>query len=165
MSDDATAAKVFAEYIEKLLAAENEQRASLQARGAAVITASGTLVTLTLGLAVLVTNQGKATIPNAARVLLLFAMAGFLVAAVLAILVNTPRRQTILDPVAVQREVRRRWNQTESTGLAKVTADRLTWLARLQRSNDVRAVILMAAVTAQVVAVTLVGAAAAVILW
>jgi hypothetical protein len=136
--DDAEGGRaVFAELIRELLAAEDERRESLEARGGSVITVSGALVTLLLGLAALATKEKSFTLPEAARDRLSIAVFAFVLAALLS---------TLLPTI---------WDRGTDFALKKATATRLEQLATTQTANDRKARALLGAVAAQVVAVLL----------
>lgn len=164
MPDETTAAKPLAEYAEKLLAAEMDQRTFLQTRAGAVITGSGALVTALVGIAALITGRGPTALPGAARWLLLAAIAALAVAAVCAIATFAPRRQAVINVSDARTEMRRLFAAPENDGLKKATTDRLSWIEVLQEENDRRARILLVAVGFQVLAVVLLGVEVAALL-
>lgn len=70
---------------------------SLESRASAVIASAGTLVTLLFALVALVTKSQQYSLPVASRFLIGVALAAFLIAAVLAILVIRPRTYGAVD--------------------------------------------------------------------
>ena len=146
-----------ADFIAELVRAEDERRESLDARGSTVISVSGTLVTLLLGLAALVTKAQTFVLPDPARQRLTFAVIAFVVAVLLAIATYVPQPARITDPAALARLLPDLWERTDDFAAKKVTATRLEQLASLQAANDRKALVLLAAVSAQVVAVALLG--------
>jgi hypothetical protein len=146
---------VFAEFVTELLAAEDKRRESLEARGGSVITVSGTLVTLLLALAALVTKEKAFSLPHAARDRLSFAVLAFVVAALFAIATYAPQPTRITDPAELAGLLPTLWNRGTDFALKKTTATRLEQLRTAQTANDRKARALLAAVTAQVVAVIL----------
>lgn len=72
------------------LAEERARKQSLEQRGLAVITSSGTMVTLLFALAALVTNDDDFVISGSSKFLLAGAATSFSVAAVLAIFIQKP---------------------------------------------------------------------------
>lgn len=155
----ASARDVYPEFVKELLEAEDKRRASIESRGVAVVTVSGTLVTLLLGIAALVTRAQAYQLRGSARAILLWAVVAFAVAALSAIATAVPQPQRITDPAALLPDIRARWNTSVDAALKKVTTTRLEQLAETQRSNNVKATALLTAVIAQVVAVALLAGA------
>jgi hypothetical protein len=93
-----TVGEALNELLDDQIDDERTNKASLESRGLAVITTSGALVTLLLGLAALVTKAQSYTPSLGARLLLIAALAAFLVAAALGIYCNVPRRYRELQP-------------------------------------------------------------------
>lgn len=76
--------------ISDLLAEERSRKQSLEQRGLAVITSSGTMVTLLFALAALVTSDETFVLEDCSKLLLAGAAISFSVAAVLAIFIQKP---------------------------------------------------------------------------
>lgn len=87
----AQAGPVIADLIAKELDSEQSATASLQARGLAVISSSGTLVTLLFGLSAVATTAQHFRLPAAAKPPLYVAAALLVAAAVAGIATNAPR--------------------------------------------------------------------------
>lgn len=94
-SSDA-AGEVIAEFIEKQLTSAQVKRDKLEARGIAVITTSGVLVTLQLAFAALLPKDRKAP-PTAASIFIGISLICFVGAAIFGILVNMPKRWSEAD--------------------------------------------------------------------
>jgi hypothetical protein len=146
---------LIARFISELVGAEDKRRESLEARGGSVISVSGTLVTLLLGLAALVTEEKSFVLPEAARDRLTFAVVAFVIAVLLAIATYVPQPARITDPTALARIVPDLWERDADFAGKKITATRLEQLASMQATNDGKARALLGAVAAQVVAVAL----------
>jgi hypothetical protein len=146
---------VFAELVSELLAAEERRQASLEARGSAVITVSGALVTLLLALAALVTEEQTFTLPDAARDRLSLAVVAFVLAALLAIATYAPQAARVTDPAELAKVLPTIWDRGTDFALKKATATRIDQLTTTQAANDRKARALLAAVAAQVVALLL----------
>ncbi|TCO56056.1 hypothetical protein [Actinocrispum wychmicini] len=149
MSDDA----VFPEFVKDLLAVEDKRRETLEARGASVITVSGTLVTLLVALGAFVPNRQGFVLPDTTRAPLSVAVIAFVVAALLGIATYVPQRVRLTDPNALAELLPGYWPKGREFALKKVTATRLEQLTVLQKGNDWKARALLAAVVGQVVAV------------
>ena len=144
---------VFAALVTELVTAEDDRRESLEKRGNSVITVSGTLVTLLLGLGAVVAGKGQFKVPEAARQPLSFAVLAFVVAALLAIATYAPQPARITDPGELSRLLPTYWDQGADFALKKTTATRLQQLKSAQAANDFKARLLLGAVAAQVTAV------------
>jgi hypothetical protein len=146
---------IFAELVIELVAAEDKRRESLEARGNSVITVSGTLVTLLLALAALVTREKTFRLPDAARDRLSIAVLASVLAALLAIATYMPQPARITDPAQLSRLLPSIWDRGTDFALKKATATRLEQLTTTQTANDRKARALLGAVLAQVIAVLL----------
>lgn len=153
--DSPDAPTVFAALVVELVAAEDRRRESLEERGRSVITISGTLVTLLLGLAAVVKSRDSFKVVGAARPQLSFAVIAFVVAALLAIGTYAPQSARVTDPGEMSQLLPTYWNQDIDFALKKTTATRLEQLKSAQASNDFKAWLLLGAVAAQVAAVVL----------
>ncbi|GAB2995694.1 hypothetical protein LWP59_24840 [Amycolatopsis acidiphila] len=139
----------FAAFVREQLEVEEKRRASLETRSLAVITTSGTLVTLVLGLAALVTQRKDFTFPHAASPWLLASLVIFVLATVFAIVANSPRRHHLLDTTTFEEIIRRRWSTSADDAVKTLAVTRLRDLERVQRVNNVKGWLLLAAVAAQ----------------
>lgn len=153
----------YAAYVAKLLDRQDTTKTSLETRGLAVITTSGTLVTLVFGLTALLTKAGDYELPSEANPWIGGALAAFVAAAVLGLAVNWPRSydapdfddsKTVLDV----------WADAASGARRRVTATRLKEYRKAQRVNGQKARLLAAAMTAQVLAVSLLCTAVGVVI-
>ena len=150
---------VLATFVKDLLAAEDRRRESLEARGSAVITVCGTLVTLLLGLAALVTEREGFLLRGTSAALVTASVVVFAVAAVLAIVTYAPQPIRITDPHELAKSLPTVWSKGPEFAEKKTTATRLSQLAETQRTNDVKARVLLGAVAVQVIGVALLAAA------
>lgn len=79
------------------LADERAKKNSLEQRGIAVITTSGTLVTITLGFVALATRAQTYVLGPTVVALLVVALAGLVLAAAAGLVVNLPARLPVVD--------------------------------------------------------------------
>lgn len=146
----------YAAFVEDLLTAEDARRASLESRGASVITVTGTLVTLLLGLAALAMKEAATfTLTPAARDRLAYAVIAFVVAALCAIATAIPQTARVTDATQLQALLPDLWEQDADFARKNTTATRLDQLVGMQRTNDRKALALLAAMIAQVAAILL----------
>jgi hypothetical protein len=118
-------AKEYAAFVKELLEAEVARGATMETRAVAIVTASGTLVTLLLALAALVTRVTTFQVPVAALVFAGISAAFFAVSACWAMLAVTPRRAWGLKPACLGSELWERWADSTDDAVAKTTATRL----------------------------------------
>jgi hypothetical protein len=123
---DDEAPAIYAEMVSELLAAEDSRRESLEARANSVVSVSGALVSILLGIAALITADKAFTLANSARHVLSFAALGFVLSALLASLTFLPQAVRITDPVELARLLPGMWESTgPGAALKRVTATRL----------------------------------------
>jgi hypothetical protein len=139
----------FAGFVVDQLELEEKRRASLETRGLAIITTSGTLVTLLLALAALVTQRKDYQLPDPVGTWLTAALIAFVVAAAFAIGANAPQLYRTIDVTALKIITRSRWNSASGEALKTLTATRLEELQRAQAVNSVKAYLLLGAAVAQ----------------
>jgi hypothetical protein len=94
-ADDA-AGVVIAELITKEVENARAAAASIQGRGLAVISSSGTLVTLLFGLSALATKAQSFTLPSSVKLPLDLAAVFLVLAALAGIVTNAPRRSDVV---------------------------------------------------------------------
>jgi nitrate reductase NapE component len=157
---------IYAEYIKEQLDAQEARKVSLEQRGLAVITTSGVLVTLLFGLTALsVRRESTFVIPNAAAGLLIVALVFFVLAALCAIVTNLPRSYEAVTVDGLRRAVNERWEDSEAVASEMVALTRLKMLASAKKNNDAKGIALVIAMSLEILAVALVGAAVGFVLW
>ncbi|GAA1716614.1 hypothetical protein GCM10009745_76420 [Kribbella yunnanensis] len=139
---------------------ERAKKNSLEQRGIAVISTSGTLVTITLGFVALATRSQNYVLGTTVVVLLVAALIGLVLAAGTGLVVNLPTRVPVIDP-----------NDLISTGedddpeSARAEREVLSALVtELRRVNGHRARTLFAALLIEVAALTVMAVAVVVTL-
>lgn len=152
-----TAPDVYTEFVKLLLDAEATRRTALEDKGGAVITTSGTLVTLLFGLVAVVTGADTFTLPGASHGWLIAAIAFFVAASLTAILISVPLPYGQTDITAAM--LAGWWGQQPAQAQAAVSGVRLQALAAARRMNAIKARILIAATLFELVAVVMLGVA------
>ena len=137
----------------------------MEARGLAVVTTSGTLATLLLGIAALVRGQ-EARVEDSALLLAALAAIAFVVAAGLALAANRPTRAWNVNPERVRDELRERWGRETPPDRPqqKATATRLAIWRSLRGLSQTKAKLVFAAMIVQGVAVGLLAGAVVIIM-
>lgn len=160
-----TAAATVSKLIEGQLAEERATKTSLESRAVTVITSSGTIVTLLLALGSLVAGLDDYPVPAMARGLLVLALFGFVDAIVTAVLVARPRPYFEVTHQGLQMIATSTWfsrpNSHVELDVAKAQVGIIT---AARKANKEKAKLLSRAITAEVVAISLLALAVAVIL-
>jgi hypothetical protein len=142
-----------------MLKAEESRSSSIENRGQAVITISGTLVTLMLALASLVTGRHGFVLPSSARNLVAAAVVAFAASVAFAVFSFVPRRSKTVDSKRFKEEVWNLWDKA-STAPGELMATRLNLHRELYDLNARKVRALIVAVTGLVLAISLLTAAA-----
>jgi hypothetical protein len=157
---DQLAGDVIAKFLDDQLAEEHARKASLESRGLAVITTSGTLVTLLFALSALVTKVESFTLPDPARFMLMYSVGALLVAALSGIYINAPSRSTYVDPALLTPHLSSpHWEAPERDARKAIAVFQLQCLTAAAKGNTRRARVLLVGAVGQAVAVALLGAA------
>lgn len=152
-----TAPAIYADYVKLLLDAEATRRTAVEEKGGAVITTAGSLVTLLFGLVAVITSADTFNLPGASHGWLVAAIAFFVAACLIAILISVPLpygETTITTAMLASW-----WNQPPEQAQAAVSGARLDALAAARRMNGMKARILIAAITCELLALVMLGIA------
>jgi hypothetical protein len=142
---------VYFRYTESLVQGQEARKDSIERRGMAVITTSGSLVTLLLGLVAVLTSADGFTLVTQARGPLFVALAAFAAAAVLALASNVPLpRYGNIDPDGLRKQLGKRPMESSEDGYVRLAASNLAIYERARRMNGVKAWLLVAAMVAEV---------------
>jgi hypothetical protein len=144
---------VYASYIDAQVAAEDARKDSIEKRGLAVITTSGTIVSLLFGLVAVLTGVDKYVLPGGAESWLYAALGAFVVACIGGIATNAPLKYEAVLPERLRSALTGRWEDTPEEADRMVALTELKVLSKASRVNTVKALILVAAVVAEVLAV------------
>lgn len=158
--------RVHAEYLDRLVADQEDRKKSIEGRGTGVVTTSAALVSLLFGLVAVVTGVEEFTLTSAARPPLAVAMALFVVAGALGLLTNAPRNYENADAKQLADMLEDRiWTESELRAKRRVAATQRKVFARAQKVNGEKARLLFVAMFVQVVAVLSLAVAVAIIIW
>lgn len=141
---------VYAGFVQTLVDSETARKASIEAKGSAVIATSASLVTLLFGLVAVITSSKGFKLPTMAHSWLVAAIVSFVVATGTAILVSfpLPYGQTTITT----NDLRRWWGDSAAEAEAAVAGVRLRALAAARRANAVKAMVLCLASAAELLA-------------
>jgi hypothetical protein len=143
------------------LTEERAKKGSLEQRGIAIISTSGTLVAIVLGFVALATRN-PAFVPSATVVtLLVVALGGLVVAAAAGLLVNAPTRTPVIDAqqllaIAEQPD----WDRVDAASRRAEYRLRAEFLVEVRRLNRWRARVLLAGLLVEVCALGLMAVSA-----
>ena len=162
-----TAGDVYAGVIDEVLEFERGRKASLEQKALGVITSSGVLVTLLFGFASLTKSQQSAGLPLLARVVLLAAMAAFLVAILESLRINRPVN---FSPLGVKKDLQRMvtdelWSDSAAVGRRAIAEFRVGEIDRWREENGRKARALQRAIIAESAAVALLATSVGVLLF
>jgi hypothetical protein len=144
---------VYAAYISAQATAEDARKDSIEKRGLAVITTSGTIVSLLFGLVAVLTGVEKYVLPDGAESWLYAALAAFVVACVAGIGANAPLKYEAVLPDSLRSALQGRWGDTPDEAEKMVALTELKVLAKARRVNTIKAIILIVGVIAEVLAI------------
>ncbi len=156
MSSDGNASTAYGPLLSELIKAQEARKASVEQRGIAVVTTSGALVTLLFGLASLLTANESFNLPETAKQPLKIALPLFVAAALLALATNAPLAYGEFDPEDLQKQLPADWSKLRSEAEGRIAATRLTILVRNHRLNNLKGLLLLAAMVFEVAAVMMV---------
>jgi hypothetical protein len=147
--------KEYASFVKELLDAEVARGTTMETRAVAIVTASGTLVTLLLALAALVTRVTTFQVPTTALVFAGLSAGLFACSACCAVLAITPWRAWGLKPACLGSELWQRWPDKEDDAVAKTTATRLALWEQENKLTQRKALSIFVAVIFQFGAVAM----------
>lgn len=152
-------------FINDELEIQDKRKASFEQRGLAVITTSGTLVTLLFALAALSTKQQQTfVLPEAAREWLLFALACFLLAAVAAVITNAPLKYEAVVAADIRARLKESPMRSADEAAKDIALTRLKALTDAKRKNGYKGWALVAAIGFEMLAVFFLAGAVSIIL-
>ncbi len=158
------AGPVYAAFLATRITEEEKRVVSLQTRGLAVVTTSGTLVTLLIAITKFGLGKDAAQVPITSRWLVGVATVLFVLAALGGLVANLPRtlgRPRLEDLV---KRMDGSWNDPRSGAEKAVALARAKALSEQEQANDGAARAVVAALAAEVLAIGLAAIAVCVIL-
>ena len=161
---DASQAKpgsaIYADYFAKQLDREGERKASLEARGVLVVTTSGVLSTILLGLATLTKKKDAAfALPDSARWWVVAALVLLTLAVAGAIVTNFPFQSDEADVDGLRKLVAESWADSPSEAERTVAINRLSVLSSARHVNGIRAWLLFGAMVCELLALVAIAVA------
>jgi hypothetical protein len=158
---DPKAGEAYSAFIKTQLKAEYDRRASLDGRGIALVTTSGTFVTLIFALATF--GLGKDYQPSSvARLLVLGAVVGLCLAALLGLVANALRRYEVMKGGALLAMTREHWRDGDELARRVCADSDARTTVTLRSGNERKADLITAGLVAQLAGISAVVAAVAV---
>lgn len=152
VSPPATGRATYVAFLKDEIAAQDARKASFESKGIAVITTSGTLVTLLFALAALSTkHEATFDLPKDARHWLVWALVFFFAAAVAALVTNVPGWYQSVDVADVKPLLE--GGDTEEEALEAVGLVQVAVVASAEKWNNRKGYVLLLAMALEVVAV------------
>jgi hypothetical protein len=143
---------VYLAFISSLLASEESRKASLEARGIAVVTTSGALVSLLLGLVAAITGSKTFVIPASAYTPLFSGGVLFGIAAALGILTNVPFLYKSVKLASLRVATTDLWTDTPEDAELMVASTQIGLYASARASNSLKAIFVLIALVVEVAA-------------
>jgi hypothetical protein len=152
--------RALASELREMIQAERARKSASEARGLAVITTSGGLVVLLLGLAAFVIGKDR-PLSEPATGFVVAGMALFVVASVLGITCNAPLRFPEIAPTSLLSMTRPDvWSTDGAQARRELAVAQIRIVESWRRINVLKARLLVAAITAEVAAVAAITVAA-----
>ena len=153
---DKTVGDVVSALVDDQLQEERQLKDSLAQRSAIVISTSGTLVTLSLGAAALVTRKQTFTVPHGVLVVVAIAVGLLVVAALASLLVNGSWKQGAVPLGALNgTSYQATWTTVDTKQVIAAHDLRVDLITTLRNANRQRARLLMFALSVECAAVVL----------
>jgi len=144
------AGPIYYDFLEKLIAEQDQRKDSLERRALAVITTSGTLVSLLFGLVSVLTKAEHFSLPRASHSYIAAALILFVSSAFLAIVTNAPILYRNIDPSDVDAVLKENWSEDRDFAEQIISTTRSVVFKTAQKVNEFKAWTLVAALVLQV---------------
>jgi hypothetical protein len=163
LNDASPTAKIYQAMVADLLAAERDRRATLAARGATILTASGTLVALVVALAAIVVGKDHVFVNHTAIVELCKALPFFVLSAVFALVVQTYGfAYQVINRKSLNKladETDEMWNRSATFAVRDDVGQQVRTICTLRDGNDKMAMLIMVSLVFEIVAIALLSVA------
>jgi hypothetical protein len=156
--DVSPAAKIYQSMASDLLAAEFERRKTLEGRGATLLTASASLVTLIFGLTVVVTGKDHVFANHTAVILLCLALVPFVLSALIALAVQTYGfKYQVIDRKSLDKlaETHEFWVRSADYAVRDDVSQQVKTISTLRGGNDTMAALVLVSLAFEVLATIL----------
>lgn len=146
-----TGGDVFTAFVEGEVKAERERRNALDARGIAVLTTSGTLVTLVFAIGAVVTGATGFSPPAETVVIVTIGLVAFVAAALFGLLANRLKKYDVVTTGQLWswRNNAAAWAASDQDARRAITKGNIVTIDTLRAGNDTKAKWIEAALWAQ----------------
>jgi hypothetical protein len=153
--------QIFQEFVKDALAHEFERRKNLEGRGAVLLTSSGTMVTIILGLTVLITGKDFVFVSRCAVVLLCIALVAFVLSATAAIIVQAwAFKYDLVDQDDLDKLVENEYWDSTANIAARDTVDlHVRTIRSLRKGSRIKSSFLITSLVIQLIAIVLLSTA------
>lgn len=155
---------VYSEYIQDQIAEQEARKESIEKRGLAVITTTGTIVSLLFGLVAVLTGTDKYTLPSGAELWLGGALIAFVLAALAGIVTNMPLLYLAVEVPELRRLIDDFWSDEPEVAEKRVAATQLKVLTRAKSLNATKGWILVGAIAIELAGIVFLALAIRVVL-
>jgi flagellar biosynthesis protein FlhB len=145
--------EAYGNLLKEELEAQDKRKASFEQRGLAVITTSGTLVTLLFALAALSTKGQTFVLPDAARGWLLGSLPFFVLAALAAVITNIPVKYQIVTAEAIRERLKEKPIRNADEAAKDIALTRVKALKSAKKINSIKGWVLVTGMALEVIAV------------
>lgn len=150
----ATASELIMSFISEQLSEERARKTAIEQRGIAIVTTSGTLVTLLFALSAVVGAQVDAALPRSGTIALRIAVIAFLAAACLGLSTNLPMKYAKPRTSGLLKLVNgREWLASATVGARAVARAKIAMLRTARRSNALKTRLTLYGIAAEILAV------------
>ena len=146
--------ETYAKFVEAELKAEMERRASLDARGLAIVTSSSALITLMFSLSVLLTGKDHEVLGDG-KGWVVASLICFIVAGLLGILANRAREYEVTHESTLYEMLGAHWTDDEVDARNVCATRHVATIESLRRGNESKAEQITLALVFQVAAIAL----------
>jgi hypothetical protein len=155
---------VYTAYVKEQIESQDARKSSIEQRGLAVISTSGTLVSLLFGLVAVLTGAEDYKLPGGAEPWIYAALVAFVLAAVTGILCNLPLFYRGVKAGKLGEALKAQWQDEAGKAEREVTVTNIDVLTQATRLNSIKGIILIVAISLEVLAVAFLAVAVRAIL-
>ena len=149
----------YAPFVEQELKSERERRSALDTRGQTVVTTSGVLITILSAVTAVAINRKILVVPGAVRYSILSALACFILAVFFGILATINFKYYVASKSTLLQLSREHSADSREVAERNIVATNVTTILTLRKGNDIKVVLLLVALFAQLAALLSLGAA------
>lgn len=142
----------YAPFVEQELRSERERRTTLDARGQAVVTTSGVLVTILSTVTAIAINRKVLIVPGPVRYSILSTLACFIIAVILGILATINFKYDVASKSTLMQLSREHSADSREIAERNIVATNVATILTLRKGNDRKATFLFTALFAQLAA-------------